>query len=63
MMKVILLGFLCCLAAACSAGTTNHYSAVPSIQRQARDYGTINSPSNTGNPPTDIDPHTPHWGD
>ncbi|HSI16096.1 MAG TPA: hypothetical protein VK961_28865 [Chthoniobacter sp.] len=53
-------------AVACSAPERHHESGVPPAYSQStyqRPAGALNTPNNTGNPPEDLDPHTPHWGD
>ena len=64
--KAALLAVISLAAAACAFDPPSHQeSAVPPTYSQSvyRDPGVLNTPSNTGNRPEDLDPHTIHWRD
>lgn len=63
--KVILLALLSCTLIGCASHEVSKPSGepVPYSPDIRRDPGVINDAYNTGNPPSDLSPFTPRWGD
>jgi len=63
--KAVLLATLCFPLLGCASRSTSKPSGEPVSYSSdiRRDPGVLNDAYNTGNPPSDLSPYTPHWGD